>query len=85
LPELLEEPDWIFAFQTSLEFTLNFTRLREGQSNKAGDPSNRYLAGICAAPEAGAAGTTGTSRGIGATAAGPSSTLPELAGRRLPK
>ena len=43
------------------------------------------MAGICAAPDAGTAGAAGTALTAGASAAADSSTLPELAGRRLPK
>ena len=48
-----------------------------------------YLDGIWAAPEAGATGAAGTASAAlpeaGMTAAGVSRTLPELAGRELPK
>jgi hypothetical protein len=44
-----------------------------------------YFAGICAAPVGGGVGTEGTSDAAGATTAAPSKTLPDEAGRKLPK
>ena len=68
------------AFQTDLEFTLK----SPGISTITGNFGGNYLDGICAAPDAGVAGTTAT--GAGAVTAAPSSTLPELAaGRAAPK
>jgi len=72
-----------FAHLTLSEFTLIPAPYRPGRGNFAAS----YLDGICAAPEAGTTGATAAdAAGAGAvTAAAPSSTLPLVVGRRLPK
>jgi hypothetical protein len=76
-----------FAFQTDIEFTLKMPLLPLGiRAFFIQD----YFDGICAAPSAGGATGTGAAAGteasvVGTFAAAPSSTLPELTGRALPK
>jgi hypothetical protein len=79
LSGLREEPCG-FGFQDRLEFTLKFAPFL----NLALQSDADYLDGICAAPEAAAAGAMAA--GAGAVTAAFSSTLPELAaGRTDPK
>ena len=79
MSKLREEPCG-FGFQDSVQFTLK-TGCFPTHSRNIG---SNYFDGICAAPEAGTAGTTAA--GAGAVTGALSNTLPELAAvRAVPK
>lgn len=77
-PSAVQPLSGTWAFLSDGQTTLKLPHFREGRSQS-------HLAGICAAPDAGAtvAGTSGAA--AGATTATPSSTLPRLYGTQVAK